>query len=112
MENPSFYGRGKILSDLLIKTQLSVNATFAELPEGNSLELGAAVIVEAAENGGYTASKAPANEANGILLETINEAGNEVGILLAGEIKESFYEDAPLNKELRTSLLQNKIVLR
>lgn len=112
MENPSFYGRGKILSDLLIKTQLSVNATFAELPEGNSLELGTAVIVVAGENGGYTATKAPANEANGILLQSVNNSTDSVGVLIAGEIKESFYEDAQFDKDLRTSLLQNKIVLR
>lgn len=30
MANPNFYGRGKVLGDLLVKTQLSVNATFPD----------------------------------------------------------------------------------
>ena len=111
MANPNFYGRGKVLGDLLVKTQLSVNATFPDATEDNPLELGAAVIVSAGEDGGYTATKAPANEANGILLQSVSSATENVGVLVAGEIKESFYE-APLSKDLRTSLLNSKIVLR
>ncbi|WP_297578713.1 hypothetical protein [uncultured Helicobacter sp.] len=111
MANPNFYGRGKVLGDLLVKTQLSVNATFPDATEDNPLELGAAVIVSAGENGGYTATKAPANEANGILLQSVHNATENVGVLVAGEIKESFYE-TPLSKDLRTSLLNSGIVLR
>lgn len=112
MGNPSFYGRGKVLGDLLIRTHLSVDATLAGANEENPLELGTPVIVEAAEDNGYTAVKAEANEANGVLLQTTNNANNSVGVLIMGEISEAFYTDAPLSKALRTSLLQNGIILR
>ncbi|WP_289181710.1 hypothetical protein [Helicobacter japonicus] len=111
MANPIFYSKGKTLGDLLIKTHLSINASFSAT-EDNPVGLGTAVIVVAGENGGYTATKAPANEANGILLQSVNNSTDSVGVLIAGEIKESFYEDAQFDKDLRTSLLQNKIVLR
>ena len=112
MANPIFYSKGKTLGDLLIKTHLSINASFSEATEDNPVGLGTAVIVVAGENGGYTATKAPSNEANGILLQSVNNSTDSVGVLIAGEIKESFYEDAQFDKDLRTSLLQNKIVLR
>ena len=112
MGNPTFYGRGKVLGDLLVKTHLSVNATFPNATEDNPVELGAAVIVRAGENGGYTAEIAQANEANGILLQTINNASLSVGVLVSGEIKAEFYGENPLNADLRTSLLKSGIILR
>ena len=112
MGNPTFYGRGKVLGDLLVKTHLSVNATFPNATEDNPVELGAAVMVRAGENGGYTAEIAQANEANGILLQTINNASLSVGVLVSGEIKAEFYGENPLSADLRTSLLKSGIVLR
>ncbi|WP_300796331.1 hypothetical protein [Helicobacter sp. UBA3407] len=112
MANPTFYGRGKVLGDLLVKTQLSVNATFPDATEDNPVGLGTAVIVRAGDNGGYTATAAPANEANGILLQTINNASDNVGVLVNGEIKAEFYGENPLSADLRTSLLKSGIVLR
>ncbi|WP_300764388.1 hypothetical protein [Helicobacter sp. UBA3407] len=111
MANPTFYGRGKVLGDLLVKTQLSVNATFPNATEDNPVELGAAVIVSAGDEG-YIAEIAPANEANGILLQTINNASDSVGVLVSGEIKAEFYGENPLSADLRTSLLKSGIVLR
>ena len=112
MGNPTFYGRGKVLGDLLVKTQLSVKATFPNATEDNPVALGAAVIVRAGDDGGYTAEIAQANEANGILLQTINNASLTVGVLVSGEIKAEFYGENPLSADLRTSLLKSGIVLR
>ena len=112
MGNPTFYGRGKVLGDLLVKTQLSVKATFPNATEDNPVALGAAVIVRAGDDGGYTAEIAQANKANGILLQTINNASLTVGVLVSGEIKAEFYGENPLSADLRTSLLKSGIVLR
>lgn len=112
MGNPTFYGRGKVLGDLLIRTQLSVNATITGAAEDNPVELGMPVIVEAGDKEGYTAKRVEANEANGILLQTTKSETESVGVLIMGEISEAFYTDAPLSKALRTSLLKNGIVLR
>lgn len=112
MGNPTFYGRGKVLGDLLVKTQLSVNATIPKATEDNPVALGAAVIVRAGDDGGYIAEIAPANEVNGILLQTINNASLSVGVLVSGEIKAEFYGENPLSADLRTSLLKSGIVLR
>ena len=112
MGNPTFYGRGNVLGDLVVKTQLSVNATFPNATEDNPVALGAAVIVRAGDDGGYTAEIAQANEANGILLQTINNASLSVGVLVSGEIKAEFYGENPLSADLRTSLLKSGIVLR
>ena len=112
MANPTFYGRGKVLGDLLIRTHLSVNATIPNATEDNPVELGTAVIVSAGDDGGYIAEIAPANEANGILLQTINNASLSVGVLVSGEIKAEFYGENPLSADLRTSLLKSGIVLR
>ena len=112
MGNPTFYGRGKVLGNLLVKTQLSVNATFPNATEDNPVALGAAVIVRAGDDGGYTAEIAQANEANGILLQTVNNASLSVGVLVSGEIKAEFYGENPLSADLRTSLLKSGIVLR
>ena len=112
MANPTYYKRGEVLGDLLIRTHLSVNATITDATEDNPALLGKPVVVEAGDDNGYTATIAPANEANGILLQSTKSASESVGVLINGEIKESFYEDAPLSKDLRTSLLKSGIILR
>lgn len=111
MNNPTIFTKGKVLGDLLVKTHLSVNAKITDAATGTPVELGSPLVVSASSEGGYEATKAPANEANGILLETTEDSSKEVSVLIHGEIKSNFY-DTPLSQELRTDLLKNGIVLK
>ncbi|WP_300827087.1 hypothetical protein [Helicobacter sp. UBA3407] len=107
MNNPTTYTKPNTLGDLLISTHLRINAKLEVSTE--AIPLGTPLIV-VSDDEGYTASVAPANEANGILLENCEET-SKVGVLISGEIKASFYKDKPLSNELRTNLLKNQIVL-
>ncbi len=107
MNNPTTYTKPNTLGDLLISTHLRINAKLEVSTE--AIPLGTPLVVIAGEEG-YIASVAPANEANGILLENCEET-SKVGVLISGEIKESFYREKPLSIELRTNLLKNQIIL-
>lgn len=110
MSNPVLFTKGKALRDLLIRSHLSVNAKITDVVD-TPAELGSALVVSASSEGGYEAIIAPANEANGILLETAHDSSKEVLVLIHGEIKSNFY-DTQLSQELRTDLLKNGIVLK
>lgn len=109
-KNPNFFERGKVVGDLVAQSSRVVQAVVTDANEDNLLALGTPVLLEAAENSGYTATKAQ-EEANGILLEGTDANTKEVAILINGELKESFYAE-PLSKTLRTSLLKAGITLR